>query len=198
VLSHRQHFPRAILAVCGETMAYQGQVISVPEMLETLIANGRSDAEAAREIASALEERAILLAYANGHVFEKEDLASVLDCIRDFPTRARTGSLLHATTFRRLADGGAGAWRLQFEIACGLDQRLEAAGPRLTAEEACKAFILRLKEQGTRIPKAQVYSQARIRIPDLVEKEFDRAWREVAGDWRSPGALRKGENKPPQ
>jgi len=92
----------------------------VPEMLAALIANGRTEHEAATELARALEDRAIVLAYRNGHVFNSEDLAPVIDLIKAFPSRSSSINTDEAS--QRLADGGAGAWRFQFELVCGLSQ----------------------------------------------------------------------------
>lgn len=124
-------------------MPYKGRVISVPEMLDALIASGRTEHEAATELARALEDGAIVLAYRNGHVFNSEDLAPVIDFIMAFPSRRSSMSI--DETSLRMTEGGAGAWREQFERACGLIDRQTAPEPRLTIpmtrEEAVKACL---------------------------------------------------------
>jgi hypothetical protein len=124
-------------------MPYQDPIIGIPEMLDTLVANDRSDHEAARELASALEARAIVLAYKNGHVFDDTDLAPVIDFIRAYP--GRRNSLQTVITTQRLQDGGAGALRLQFELACELvdepHPRCLTAEPPLSKRAAAKRAI---------------------------------------------------------
>jgi hypothetical protein len=124
-------------------MAYQDPIIGVSEMLDSLVANDRSRHEAARELESALEARAIVLAYKNGHVFDDVDLAPVIDFIRDFPSGRI--SLQTETTALRLVDGGAGALRLQFELACGLVEEPPplclTAEPPLSKRAAAKRAI---------------------------------------------------------
>ncbi|MGY4351237.1 hypothetical protein ACVWXM_007730 [Bradyrhizobium sp. GM7.3] len=124
-------------------MPYQGEIVSVPEMLDALIASGRTEHEAARELARALEDRAIELEYRNGHVFNSEDLAPVTDFIMAFPSRRSSISI--DETALRLADGGAGAKREQFARACGLMDRKTYTEQRptipMTREEAVKACL---------------------------------------------------------
>jgi hypothetical protein len=171
-------------------MSYQDPIIGIPEMLDSLVANDRSRHEAARKLESALEARAIVLAYKNGHVFDDVDLAPVIDFIRDFPSGRI--SLQTEITAERLRDGGAGALRLQFELACNLVQAtpIVPTTPRQTNEEAAKALIITWLKEKPGLTRLAVSAKAHVAIRDLKPKEFDRAWRDV------PPGLKRGPGRP--
>src|SRR5882724_11305701 len=164
-------------------MAYRGDRIGIGEMFETLVANGRSRHEAAVELHHALSDGAIVLWYGGQPI--ANGISTIGRVLRDFALDPRKvepglGSM-------KIVMAEALAERDKFEAVCGLGEvAADATGPRLTAEQACERLILSLKE-GPRMKKAEVYTKALAAIPDLKEKEFDRAWRSTAGDWTVGG-----------
>lgn len=139
LLSHRQQLAPRVPQRCAViSMPFEGTVVSVPEMLDLLVANGRTDADAARELSSAVEERKIVLATRNGTVLSEDDRRLVADFIRKFPSR--TISIIGEPTALWLSEQGVGGWRVQFEAVCGLKadraDRLDVPNRRIVTDEA--------------------------------------------------------------
>jgi hypothetical protein len=170
-------------------MAYKGDRVGIAQMFDELV-KARSDRHAAAvELGSALLDGAIALEFAGNPVIE--EIVPIAQYLRDFvanPYKPPAGWAV-ARWFAVLQ--GAQGFRTAFEIACGLGT--SSIESRITAEEACRALILRLKE-GPRLARAAVLAKAKAEIPDLVDKEFDRAWRSAAGDWKAGGRPKKTLN----
>jgi hypothetical protein len=109
-------------------MPYQGKAISLAEMLDVLVNNGRTEAAAAVELERAFEDNAIRLLLPDGADDKGETLycemsplgrASVIAVLRDFPNRMRIPLIRHVNTPIEMV-AAARAIRIQFEAACGL------------------------------------------------------------------------------
>jgi hypothetical protein len=155
-------------------------------MFDDLVAHGRTRLEAATELQRAFEDKAIPIVF-NGAELSDQTHFNIGEMLRAFavdPHEAKIRFLWATDIFKH-----GRAPRFRFEIACRppVTPPLDA---RLTAEDACGALILRLKE-GPQMPKADVYARAKAEIPDLNEKEFERAWRSTAGDWKIVGRPKK-------
>lgn len=174
-------------------MPYEGTSVSLTEMLDILIAKERTESDAALELERAFEDKAIFLLVPDGRSDNDETLyrelshaerAAVIGLLRQFPNRMKIPSMRWWNAPIDLF-AAVRSPRIQFETACNLAEPCEQ-GSRMTAEQACEALILRLR-QGPRMTKVEVYARAKSEIPDLIAKEFDRAWRLTSGDWGRPG-----------
>jgi hypothetical protein len=169
-------------------MAYKSDRVGVRQMLEELCRAERSPREAHLELATALENGAIPLKFDGQFVIEEiTPIAKTLRAAAADPHHRPDGML--SARYIVILQAEDTADRRQFEKACQLE--VFSQGRRLTAEEACKELIGRLK-QGPRITRAATYAKAKADIPDLIDKEFDRAWEAVAPpDWKVGGRPKK-------
>jgi hypothetical protein len=164
-------------------MSYRGDDVGIGAMLDELVANDRTEFAAAVELESALKDGKIILWYAGAPVIT--ELPAIGRFLRDFVSDRKQARLGYGYLSLMLAD--ARAERSQFETVCGLVEAVaDITAPRQTAEQACASLILELKK-GPRLKKLEVQAKAFAAIPDLKEKEFDRAWRSAAGDWATGG-----------
>ncbi|WP_441252657.1 hypothetical protein AB8A28_24765 [Tardiphaga sp. 71_E8_N1_1] len=177
-------------------MAYLSEVVSVPEMLDILVANQRTDADAARELASALGKRAIVIASKVGHVFSDADLIPVIEFVRDFSVRTVISHNAHAQIARKLNDEGVGAWRVQFEATCGLRANAETT-QYISAEDACRQILQGMLADGERLTlnRDQVWELIKRKIPELQQKHFDLAWK-IVPDSQKKAAGRRSKKSP--
>jgi hypothetical protein len=166
-------------------MAYRGDDIGIGAMLDELVANGRSEFDAAVELEDALKAGKIILWYAGAPVIS--DVPAIGRFLRDFVSDRKQARLGYGYLSLMLAD--ARAQRIQFETVCDLARAVS----RVTAEQACIELITSLRK-GDRLTKAMVYARARAAIPDLNDKEFASAWRAAAGDWATGGRPKKTLN----
>jgi hypothetical protein len=186
-------------------MPYQGESVSLEEMLEILVNNDRTEAAAALELERAIEDNRISLLLPDGTNDEGETLycqmsplgrSHVVAVLRSFPNRMRIPLIMGMNTPVEMIKA-ARALRIDFEVVCGLAARpaevMIDPSPRQTAEQACRDLITALRS-GDRLTKAIVYARARELIPDLSDKEFDSAWRATAGDWATGGRPKKTLN----
>jgi hypothetical protein len=166
-------------------MPYKGTTIRLGEMIDELIQNGSPEYSAATELGRALEEGAIILIF-NDEPLSPDFIPGVAEYLQVAATRnAREIRLRFGWASDIIFH--ARALRAQFEGAFGLGApTTEPLIPRQTAEQACEALILSLKE-GPRLRKVEVHGRALAAIPDLKDKEFERAWRSTAGDWATGG-----------
>jgi hypothetical protein len=166
-------------------MPYKGALMSIREMLDELAQHRGSELPAFAELSRALEERAIILHF-NGEPLREEYVPGIAEYIRLAADRnAREIRLRLGWAADIMLE--ARALRVQFESACELSE----PSKRLTAEEACRALIVRLRE-GSRLTKAATHAKAKAEIPDLIEKQFDRAWEaEAPAEWRTGGRPKK-------
>jgi hypothetical protein len=171
-------------------MAYRGDEIGIGPMLDELVTKGRTEFDAAVELENALKDGKIILWYAGAPVVS--DIPAIGRFLRDFVSDRKKARLGYGHLSLMLAD--ARAQRVQFEKVCGLIEAAADLTPRRqTAEQACESLILELKK-GPRLRKFEVRAKAFATIPDLIEKEFDRAWRSKAGDWATGGRPTKTLN----
>jgi hypothetical protein len=169
-------------------MPYKGTSIRIGEMLDELIQSGLAEYSAATQLGRALEEGAIVLVF-NAEPLSPDFIPGIAEYLQLAATRnAREIRLRFGWASDIILH--ARALRAQFETAFGLNG---ATATRQTAQQACESLILSLKK-GPRLTKAQVHAQARTKIPDLQDKEFDLAWRAVAGEWATGGRPKKALN----
>jgi hypothetical protein len=125
-------------------MAYKSDRVGVLQMFDELVAAGWTRHAAAAELGAALEDGAIELCFAGTLVVE--EIGSIVRTLRELaadPCHRPVG--MGAARYTVILSDTKTADRQKFEIAFGFTK--PAQQPRLTAEEACKAFILRLKEE---------------------------------------------------
>jgi hypothetical protein len=97
-------------------MAYRGDEIGIGAMLDELVANDRTEFDAAVELEDALKDGKIILWYAGAPV--SDDLPAIGRFLRDFVSDRKQAALRYAYLRLMLAD--ARASRSQFETACVL------------------------------------------------------------------------------
>jgi hypothetical protein len=171
-------------------MPYQGTLVSVDQMFDQLVKAGQDRRDAAIALQRALEDNAIVLIF-NGAPLSPSQRSGLGDCLRAFAFDPRDAKLHFGWAIDIMQH--ARASRVQFETVCSVVNENISATTRETAQQACESLILSLKK-GPRLTKAQVHAQARAKIPDLQDKEFDLAWRAVAGEWATGGRPKKTLN----
>jgi len=107
-------------------MPYKGAMMSVSEMVDELVQNGRDNRSAAIELSRALEDGAIILIFNDAplrpsHVAGVTEYVQLTAAKNEREIRLRLGWVADIILFSR-------ALRAQFEAACGLAER-EAAAP---------------------------------------------------------------------
>jgi hypothetical protein len=183
-------------------MPYQGKTVGIDEMLNILGSNEQTEAEAAIELERAFEEGAIMLFDPRGResdppswpALSAEQTLAIISILRALCNRTPGTTISRAKLSSIEFFNAVRAVRSQFELAFGLGEAAtDITAPRQTAEQACASLILELKK-GPRLKKLAVQAKASAAIPDLTEKEFDRAWRSSAGDWATGGRPSKTLN----
>jgi hypothetical protein len=142
-------------------MPYKGTWIRLGEMIDEIVQSGQAEYSAANDLGRALKEGAIVLVF-NGEPLSPDFIPGIAEYLQVAATnnareiRLRFGWASDITL-------NAQALRTQFETAFGLNG---GTAIRQTAQQACESFILSLKK-GPRLTKANVYAQARAKLPDL-------------------------------
>jgi hypothetical protein len=181
---------------------------SIFEKLDELVAAGRTMPAACTELRSMIRDGAVILLdlHDPGKTDEwlRQGAFTLIDAVRQ-NSKTLAGDWKY---FKNVAvidwaeidkAVGAAISEVSEKDSAATDQTGDCLiSPRLPSEEECEKLIVALKSRGLRLKKADVLKKAKDTLPDLRDKEFDRAWKKTAGDWTKRGRPKNPPKPPPK